>query len=324
MKRILAVLMALMMLMTAAASAETVVSLADPVLTLNTGEAQTYDLTGIELAIAGSEIDGVPAAQIDINGNGSKLLGISVNVVEDKVLLSVDGVSSIYYAQLPEQVSEVTGGGLDLSGLDLSAVDLDLEALLGAIEMDGDTIRVPYTAVNDVLEAITPALSGLNIMGVDLSALSEAVAQLKESDSGITLEGTYVEGENGFSFSAAVIPVQGGEAGESVCNVSYNTDETGVSGSLDIPDQVSLYFSAQPTDEKVRVSIGGEGMGMGMELSAVVSVSEADVTFTKLEADGAIDIQSLTDEQNEALIGELATAGGGLIAFVLGAMSAAA
>ena len=37
-----------------------------------------------------------------------------------------------------------------------------------AVEMDGNTIRIPYTAVNDVLEKLVPAVEGLEIPGINL------------------------------------------------------------------------------------------------------------------------------------------------------------
>lgn len=323
MKKVLAILIAVMLLLTAAASAESVFSFADPVLTLNTGETQTIDLTGLEVVIASEEMNGGMAIQVDVNGDGNKLLGISANVVGEKVVFAIDGVSNVYSAEIP--VGAVSG----VASLDLSALNIDVEALMttvmSSIEMDGNTIKIPYTAVNEILEALAPALEGMEIPGVDMSQLADTVAQLKQSNSGISLEVTYAEAEGGMSFSAAAIPVQDGTAGDVALNISFEMGDSGMNARIEAPGQGAFYFNMQPVDDvKVKVNLGGEAQGMGFDLSGIASSTEADVEFAALDAGNAIDVQSMTEEQTEAFSSELMGAAMGLIGYVYGALGAAA
>lgn len=322
MKKILCILIAALMLIASTACAETVFSFANPVLTLNMGQTQAIDLTGLELVFGAGEVDGIPAIQIDINGDGSKLAGINVNIVGDKVVFGIEGVSTTFYTNLPEAATNVTN--LDLSGLNIDAEQL-ANILMSSIEVDGDTIKIPYTAVNDVLEAIAPSLEGVEIPGLDISQMKDAIAQLKQTNSGVNLEVTYTEDGGATFFAANVIPVQNGQAGETVLNVSFKMDASIVDFRLDAPGQVSLYFIASPVDENSKsVSLGGESNGTGFDLTGVASTREADMTFVALDAEGAVDIQSLTEEQTEAMSGELMNALGGLIGYIYGALGAAA
>lgn len=324
MKKTIAILIALMLLVTAAASAESVFSFADPVLTLNMGETQTFDLTGLELVIASEEMNGGIAVQIDINGDGNKLLGIAMNIVGDTAVFAIDGVSNVYSVQVP------MGAVSSVASLDLSSLDIDFEALVGSvlssIEMDGDTIKVPYTAVNDVLEAIAPVLGSIEIPGLDASQVADLIAQLKQSNSGVNLEMTLTQGEDTVSVSAKAIPVQDGTAAtEAALIFSFNMDESGLSLNIEVPGQGAFYFNASPIDdEKVKVNLGGNAQGAGFELSGIASSGEADVEFAALDAGNAINIESMTEEQNEAFMGELMGAAAGLIGYVYTALGAAA
>ncbi len=327
MKKMLAILVALMLLMTAAASAESVFSFADPVLTLNMGEAQTIDLTGLELVIASEEMNGGIAIQIDIKGGGNKLMGIAANIVGEKVVFAFDGGSNVYAVQAPMAPMAAVSS---LSSFDMSALNIDFEALMGSvmgsIEMDGDTIKVPYTAVNDVLEAIAPMLESVEIPGLDASQIPEVIAQLKQSNSGVNLELTLTQGEDNVSVSAKAIPVQDGTAAaEAALVVSFNQDESGLALNIEVPGQGAFYFNASPIDgDKVKVSIGGNAQGAGFDLSGIASAGEADVEFAAIDAGNAISIETMTDEQNEAFMGELMSVSAGLIGYVYTALGAAA
>ena len=63
---------------------------------------------------------------------------------------------------------------------------------------------------------------------------------------------------------------------------------------------------------------------MGFDLTGIASSGEADVEFAALDAGSAIDINTMTDEQREALSGELMSAAAGLIGYVYTALGAAA
>lgn len=82
MKKLFAILLAVMLLMTAAASAETpsTFTFLDPVLVIDTGAgAQTFDLTGLQVKIAATESDPVKI-RLSILGDGESLADITAQV----------------------------------------------------------------------------------------------------------------------------------------------------------------------------------------------------------------------------------------------------
>lgn len=323
MKKLLAILVALLMLAAAVASAEESFTFADPVLTLNMGETQTVDLTGFEIEIAGGQTGDVVAVQINLKGNGDTLMTINGNVVDSRFVFAIEGMSRTFYVDIPEQAANV-------QNFDLSGLDIDVEALmtnvLGSIEMDGDTMKIPYTAINDILEAFAPALDGMEIPGMEDTKFSDIVAQLKESDSGVSLKGSFTQAdESSMSVAAEIIPVQGGVEGDSVLNLGFDMDDSGMMVQIEVPGQFSGYFSAAPIDDaKTQVSIGGEADGMGGDLTGVVYVGQSDVELVLLDASGAVDFQELAENGDEALMTELQGAASGLIQYFFGALAAAA
>lgn len=322
MKKLIAIVLALLMIAAAAASAEGTFTFADPVITINMGESQTIDLTGFEVGLVGGTAGDVVAAQINLSGDGNKLLTVNLNIVGSKILLGIEGVSKTFYAELPEQLSS-------MSSMDLSGLNIDMEALgsilANSIELDGDTIRIPYTAVNEALELIAPAIESVEIPGADFSGFSSSVAQLKESNSGITLEGSFAQTDDKLSVSAAIIPVMNGQAGESVANLGFDYDAAGLTVKIDVPGKLNGYFSAQPAeDSKVKISVGGEAEGKSFDLTGVASYGETDAELVLLDEASAIDVATLAESDDQALLFELMGAIGGLYQYFTGALGAAA
>ena len=320
MKKIVAILLALCLMTLCAASAETVLSIADPVISVDLGETQTIDLTGLTLNIAVGEVDGALALRVDFLNNGSKLYGLDANVVDEKVVIAFDGVSQTYSASMPELPS--------VSDFDVSSLNIDTDALVETImtqaEFDGDSIRVPYTAVNEVLEALVPALEGVEIPGVDLSEMSDMVSQLKASDSGVNLEIGYAQTEAGFSGSVVATLVENGEAGEVVLTAQAALEDNAADVTLDVPQVGTLYCTTHTSGDEIALVLGVTSSEMSGNFSGVVSMRSENVTFAQLDAANAIDVESLTSEQTESLGMELMGAASGLIGFVFGALDAAA
>ena len=323
MKKLIAILTALLMLAMCAASAETVV-IADPVVKVDTGSPMTLDLTGLELAVTAGEAGGVPAVQIDINGNGSKLMGAAVNVIGNKAVFAFDGGSNVYSVEIPAEALQT------VNNLDLSKLNIDTDALMNTImngvELTDNSIKVPYTTINDVLEMLAPALSDVEIPGLDVNELISAVAQLKESNSGISLEGTYEQDGSDVSANVSAIPVQNGVAGEAAINVSVEMGDDGMGFSIEVPGQAELYFALSPADDNtVGIALGGNADGQSFDLTAVIKMVESDVTLTAIAgAENAIDVQTMTSEQSEALTNEFSKAASGLMGYLFSALGAAA
>ena len=321
MKKMIAILVALMLMAMPIALAEPSFTLKDPVLKINMGEEMNLDLTGLELVLVGGELGDKAAAEILINGNGETLFSIHANVIGETVLLTADGLSNVYSIKIPADVTSSMEG---LQGIQLPEIDVEgiMEILMGSMEMDGNTIRIPYTAVNDVLEKLVPAVEGLEIPGINLdpAQFADAVKQLKDTNSGITLEGSYAEADNGTAISAKAFMIQDSAASADplfTLDVAVGED---MSFNLDIPGQASLSFAT--SGEKFTLAMSADGTGF--ELTASAIVGETEVSFVELDGANAIDVETITEEQATAMTQEVMGAAGNLINFLYGALGAAA
>ena len=207
------------------------------------------------------------------------------------------------------------------------AIDYIERNSISAVLLDmglGKTV-ITLTALNDLLEGIAPAIESIDIPGADLSQFSDIVAQLKQSNSGVNLEGSYEQTDSGMSASAAVIPVMNGEAGEAALNLDFNMDDSGLMVQIDVPGQFSGYFGAEPVDEsKVKVSLGGEAQGMGLDLTGFAAYGETDAELVLLDEAGAIDVATALDGSDQTLMMELMGAVAGAYGYFTGALGAAA
>ncbi|MGI6172969.1 MAG: hypothetical protein ACOYI8_03615 [Christensenellales bacterium] len=321
MKKLFVLLVALLVLTTSFAYAEPVFTLADPVVTVNIGEKQVYDLTGLEMSVAVGMLGDMPAMRIDITGDGEKLMGFDANVFPDKVVFSIDGVSKTFYTQnytfALDTESFETDFDFDFEGL--------MNTLMASSEMDGDTIKIPYTALNEAIETLLPEmLKNMEIPGMEADEITAMVSQLKESNSGVNIEATYKETETGVSLDASLILVENGVAGDVIFNLSFDVDGDAVKVDAGIPQLGSFYFAVQPSGEKYSVSISGEAQGMGVDLTSVASLSDAEVSFATLDAENAVSVEELSVEDDEALEGEMMAAAAKLIAFVTARLEPAA
>lgn len=353
MKKLLAVLLAVLLLGSATAFADTatVFTLSDPTVAVNMGgEEMNIDLAGLELAVAPIMEGEVPGAALNIYGKGELLLAAAARVLGDRVLLDMEGLSNSYYAAIPDVAS--MAGSMDLSGIDVDALT---EIVMGSIEMEteGDTttFKVPYTAVNQILEAVLPVLKEVDIEGVDLdlSEVEEMLAQFKETNSGINVEGTVKETDTGASVAVQTHLVQNGEAAElplSACTVDLDQSEAGLTfaASLFVADEDSGSLLNMVT---VNAEIGAavnvnvalmEGManisfvydfatglvtinvnaeGVDATLTCTVSVGEGEITVVPAgDPSTAINLEELTEEQVEQASTELTQATAYLVGFL--------
>lgn len=353
MKKLLAVILAVLLLGSATAFAETatVFTLSDPTVTANIdSEEMNIDLAGLELAIAPIMEGEVPGVAINIYGKGELLLAAAARVLGDRALLDMEGLSNTYYAAIPDVAS--MAGSMDLSGIDMDALT---EIVMGSIELEteGDTttFKLPYTAVNQILEAVLPVLKQVDVEGVDLdlSEVEDMLAQFKETDSGLNVKGTVKETETGASGAVQTYLVQGGQASESpvsACTVDFNQGETGITfaASLFAADEESgsllnvvtinaeigaavnvnialmegmanISFSYDFATGLVTINVNAEGIDV--TLTCTVSVGEGEITIVPAgDPSTAINLEELTEEQVEQATTELTQATAYLVGFL--------
>ena len=335
MKKLFALLLAALMLLTCAACAETAgdagaIKISDLTANIDAdGETMNLDLAGLELVIAGGQAGETPAARVEINGNGSKLFGLTVNLASDYILVGIDGMSKTFSVQIPESATSVTN-------LDFSSLDIDVDALLetimsGAqISQDGDTttISIPHTVITDVILQVVPAMESMNIEGFDLEQVTQELQEMKEADSGVAIEVVYTENEAGTSGKIGAFQVEnGGQSDVPAFTANFEMDDASFSASVEIEEAGTFGFSFAPegeTGESLRVTINVDAEGTKAEISGLVSVSEAEMTFDTLDATNAINVAEMTEEDTEAIQGELISALGGLLGYFFSVMGAAA
>ena len=327
MKKLVAFLLAVMMLMTAAASAETasVFTFLDPVLTIDSEDGlHTIDLTGLKVDIAAT--DGEPAyLRITAQGNGESLLDMTAQIVNGNAWIAIAGVSRALYAELPEIKAAgpetVTEAGL--SGVDLSGV-MDIimsKAELTANEDGSMTFKVPCTAMNEILEAIAPVLESVSIPGVDLTEVTSTFAQLKESNSGVDAEGRFAQDDDSIALNLVLTAVQDGEPTDAKLVIDSSGTDDGVSLDIDAAGQALVHIDAGPDNGYIALNLSVAAEGKSMSLKVKLSASEEEeADFADIDTESAVSVQEL-GEQNEELTNELSGALGNLISFVFTALA---
>ena len=322
MKKILAVLVAVLMMALPFASAQEAFYFADPVLSM--GEGMDVDLTGLELVFAGGLAGEKDAVKIIVNGNGETLFTIDINVVGTTVLMSATGLSNVYSFTMPEEMGQ--GLNLDFSNFKLpdEVVEQVTGIVLGAIEIDEETgeMRIPYTAVNDILELVAPYLDQVNIPGMNVDDLIKGLAQMKESDSGIDLRGSFGGDEDGsFTFDFSAYMVDGGViADEAAFGISMAMAEGSFAMNIDAGEQGNVTIGL----EGEQLSIAFVSNETQFSLTGKAGNTDVDVDFVELDGTNAIDFNTLSEEDSAKLSEEFMAGAGALISFVMGALGVAA
>lgn len=214
MKKLIAVILAVLLLGSAVACAEgtRALELKDPVLELTQdGQTAVVDLAGLTLRVGALEEE-EPTLVLNILGDDAVLFRAAVVIRDGAALFSADGLSHSYAVR-------AAGAGLAASsgeeGEDASALAAELlgkvlaEAETG-LEGDAVTFRLPYTAVNELLGELLPTLKGIPNAG-ELASQFEAWAA---RGNGFELSGS-LSTNGGVRAELAATPVSGGEtAGE--------------------------------------------------------------------------------------------------------------
>ena len=270
--------------------------------------------------------EGEPAyLRITAQGNGESLLDMTAQIVNGNAWIAIAGVRCALYAELPEIKAAgpetVTEAGL--SGVDLSGV-MDIimsKAELTANEDGSMTFKVPYTAMNEILEAIAPVLESVSIPGVDLTEVTSTFAQLKESNSGVDAEGRFAQDDDSIALNLVLTAVQDGEPTDAKLVIDSSGTDDGVSLDIDAAGQALVHIDAGPDNGYVALNLSVAAEGKSMSLKVKLSASEEEeADFADIDTESAVSVQEL-GEQNEELTNELSGALGNLISFVFTALA---
>ncbi|MBR2572478.1 MAG: hypothetical protein IKE30_10240 [Clostridia bacterium] len=329
MKRVLTILLALMLLMTTAFAETTqVITISNLSVSMTAdGEPQQMDIP-MDVKLAGTQSgENEILGRVDILGGGQKLIGadFKIEIDESRFVMAIDGVSTPLYAvytgapavqglqgfQLPEEVMN------ELVAKVMTSVEYEESE-------DGMTVRLPYTAVNEMLLMLAPTIGEMNIEGLNAEEFEKGIQEMIDSNSGIEVYGSVSGVETGSTVADLYCSmVQNGEVMEdAMASVHFETDGQAIGVDCSVADAGSFHFDMYPEGGAFAVNLSADTPDGAYALSMTVSVGEEDVTFNAIEnEDEAIDVQNLTDEQMEALQGELQGAAMGLIMYIYMSMA---
>lgn len=345
MKKLIAIFLAVLMLgsVTAFAESAPVFTLSDPIVVVEAADqpAQTIDLTGLAIALSPIAGENDLTLALNVLMNEQPALVAAAKVVGERVYLALNGLSNTYFVDIPvEQVSAIAQIDPAELGIDVEALTQQLMSEL-VITNEGDTVyfTLPYTAVNNVLETLAPAIAQVAAsQGADTTEFENTIAQLKQSDSGVTVKGSLTQSENGISGECSFVLVQGGQEAPNplaVIKAAGGEDDIQVFGEMEVsvaPDGGELQtamiinftvgqevpnfdlvvhipvaqasFSFSFNAETSTVSIMASAEGNNVMISFQVGMSEGELVVCPVDEAGAIDLQNLTGEQTQQLQNE--------------------
>ena len=232
MKKWIALALAMLMMLTSAAIAETArITISNPVITESYGgDSQSVDLTGLAASLSAGLSGQVPTLQATVTGDGQTLLDAVAQIGAGRIYMDMEGLSHTYFAplqpaQMASQAQEALAGligalprlvgtklpafrGTTLPKLDL----LSFGSLIGA-RSNGSTatFSYDYRTINMLLRTVSPYLRQF-ANGMDVSQITGIIDQLANSNSGINLEGEITDTGAEAALTLRVYPVESGSA----------------------------------------------------------------------------------------------------------------
>ena len=293
MKKLISVLLALLMLgsITAFAETESVLTVSNPSLHLETSEGvMDLDLSGLELRAG---LLDESALVLNILGDEELLLRAQLRVDGENLVLSADGLSHSYI--LPATMSIPTEDTAAETAVSFDPTEI-LTSLAEEAEVryeeDGSMyFTLPYTAVLSIAEEFVSQMPETDQSAV--SQLHEELAQLRESQSGPSLAGVVRGTDDGFSGELCLYMVENG--------VQPEVPAAKLSGQVAMTEDGMAFSGA----------LEGNGAALCLVEGAYTAAEEAaafTATFS-FDADGsgelrpvaALDVQKTDTDWNLAL-----------------------
>ena len=267
MKKILAILLAVLMLGSATAFAETspCFSASDPVVHVEQeGSIMDINLAGLEFRI-GTMPAGENGLLLNVLAEGELLFKAQLRVEDNGVVLSADGLSHSYRFPLPGGTPSAQAG----SGISSSAPAIDfkpvIEALLSESQInsspDGVEFDIPYTAV---LNALDQLLDMIPISDQEqLDTLREELNKARESKSGPSFIGSVENTETGINAELNVFMVSNGiRPVEPTAVLRARTTREGTAtnftGEMEAQGSMVFRFAGRYTDGRLDVNLDAD------------------------------------------------------------------
>ena len=235
MKKLLAIVLALMLMMASAALAETasVAILSNPTLVISSPEGDmNLDLSGLEATVAAGLSGETPTVQLDVAHDAEELLGLVLQIVDNKVVVALDGMSRPIASAIPETGTDTQEtmvelfsnlqalselkmpafGGVTVPKLDLMPVAglLGSEPTADANGVQSASFSLPYEQVNQMLGMLEYIIPAETQAQPQVSQLLQLIKMLQNSKSGFALEGKVSDSGDKAELLVDILPVQNG------------------------------------------------------------------------------------------------------------------
>ena len=309
------------------------------------GQNISMNFEDLELAFALAEDDSNTLV-LNIFDADELLLSGSAKLDGTRLYFTVDGMSHTYYAEVSEESdssASAASSSISLSEEELEAIT---EQLMSQLEISQDgtttTFRLPYTAINQLLEQFVPVFSQIPTLDSDtLGELESAIAEMKENDSGVEINGSFDISDTAISGVVNFLPVANGTAADAPA--AYVNFEANIGSEMLIKGDVNVQedsgysqalaftltmgdtfdFEMLADDATVHVSFDPASSRLLLEFhqdeiqfsfGATVGVSERELSVCPLgDLSAALDIQSLSEDEMTALQNEFMAASAKLI-----------
>lgn len=302
MKKVFAIVLALMLLTASVALAETatVLTLTDPLLTVTqNGETESIDMTGLEVALAAGNAGGeVPTVELNVANGSEVLLSGAMQVQPTGLLVQLDGMSAPLAAEIPSggemAASAVAGlfeqlpqmGGLKLpafTGVDIPKLGLiSMVQMLGATGDDSSvTFELPYEMTNMLLSQLMQFKDAVPEEAQQYtSVIFDTIEQMQASNSGFALSGSCVDQGESETLSVDIFPVSEGVTAEaSAVTISLTSAQNQI--NLDVVAHVDGQ-DTQVADIAITSNPGTPELNFAADVMGMASIA-----FSLYPQDGA-------------------------------------
>ena len=270
MKKIIALLLSLMMLLGMAAFAEEeldpalVCCISNIVIEATTnGETTAMNLEGLETYLSLDTSDGLALVAQAFNGDDSLLLALA-KVVGTQMHFSIEGMDKTYVADVPNLQGQDTAGlgesirpmlpallDLQLPMIDVGSLPkLDLVPVVSMVgaQTEGDitTFSMPSEIIDALLDQILEALKGTETSVPGMEQALAMLEQLRASGMSVALSGQVVNAADKQTTTLDIYPVTNGQTAESaVMTLTLTSAEDDLTLAVDVNNGAQVMNVAQ-------------------------------------------------------------------------------
>lgn len=313
MKKLLAMLMAVLMLISACAMAEAASGghLIIRDVEIDLGGGQTLDLSGVDLTLALAGDDSQGALRVAVDAAGASVLNAIASFGTEQLTLRADGISDVYSIRYEDLIAmiEEAAGDADLSAAFQSGFDAGFAAGASG-EVPAEVTALCEHAVEIFSGALTPAgteaINGVEYDVYDLTVSEEQMAVLVD-DLVVLLDAYGQDGLEGSGYDSYRQMFDEANLRMSV-DGKVNMGETNVIASIDVnafaadetePETLNIY--AEITEDVENSAVDVYGVFSEVDGEETEEMGSFLATYTEVNGEfGEFDLGVYGPDSNEA------------------------